>query len=94
MNKLSVMLISVLLISCNKLPLGAPKPPVIPNCAILKDNYGNYFMNCLNSNDSTIEWDLTIPQAHGYLCTSQNGYMKSEKYAQDLLAWYHNNCKK
>ena len=88
MNKLSVMLISVLLISCNN----APKIPIVEDCAILQKNNGEYYLHCLMANDSTKEWHLTIPEGKGYTCVSPDSRGKLEKYAKDLENWTRLNC--
>ena len=89
MRKLSVMLISVLLISCNN---KLPKPPEFDDCAILKRDSGEFYLHCVMSNDSTKEWELTIPEGHGYLCTHPDSRAKAEKYRKELESWVNKNC--
>jgi len=91
MNKLSVMLISVLLISCGK---NLPRPPSgIEDCAILSRDDGSMYLHCLMLDDSTKEWELTVQEAKGYTCISPDSREKVEKYAKELDAWAGKNCK-
>lgn len=91
MNKLSVMLISVLLTSCAKnIPI---PPPDIEDCAILSRNDGSFYLHCIMLNDSTKEWELTIPQGHSFTCISPDSREKVEKYAKELESWAGANCK-
>ena len=90
MNKLNAMLISVLLISCAK---NIPQPPAIEDCAILSRNDGSFYLHCVMLDDSTKEWELTIPQGHGFTCISPDSREKMEKYVKELDAWAGKNCK-
>jgi len=94
MKKLSLMLISVSLISCNNFLPTQPRPPIVPDCAIIGANNGSFYLHCVNSNDSTVEWTVPIEYSKGYSCTTPEGRGEMAKFSKETQAWINNNCKK